>query len=64
MLLGFRKTKGPDPAEYAELFDGASMSDDFGRELSELESRGLITLQLSLTRKGLDFENEIFLLFV
>ncbi len=67
MMLGFRKTSGPDPALYRRLFEGSEMEKDFERELKELREEGLISAEsggFSLTGKGLDFANEIFMKFI
>ncbi|MBP5633090.1 MAG: radical SAM family heme chaperone HemW [Clostridia bacterium] len=64
MMLGFRKTKGPDPELYSQLFGGALLSEDFCQEIDELIKSGYVRNDLSLTRKGLDMGNEIFMKFV
>ena len=64
MMLGFRKTKGPDPELYSHLFGGAMLRDDFAEEIEELIKKGYVRDDLSLTQKGLDMGNEIFMKFV
>ena len=65
MLLGFRKLKGPDGAQYRERFGpDADMAADFRTELASLSNRGLINPDNSLTSHGLDFANEIFMEFI
>lgn len=58
MLLGFRKTAGPDRNEYKELF-GSDFMIDFADILGKLNRDGFINSDCSLTEKGYDFENEI-----
>lgn len=64
MMLGFRKTAGPDAGQYASLFGGDSLFEDFKTELTELTDGQYIRSDLSLTRKGLDMANEIFMKFI
>ncbi len=63
MMMGFRKTAGPDPRDYGILF-GSDLFGDFSCELQELSADGLIRQDLSLTDKGLDFGNLIFEKFI
>lgn len=58
MMLGFRLINGPDPVLYQQLFQ-SNMLHDFSREIAFLQDRKLIHSDLSLTKYGLDFENEI-----
>ena len=64
MMLGFRKLSGPDPDRYERLFGGSTIFNDFKNELRELTKAGLINQDLSLTKRGLDLGNEIFMKFV
>ena len=73
MLLGFRKTCGPDPVRYKELFGGqCDMDSDYHEQLGQLIEEGLIDRYAyadgingyRLTEKGLDFANEIFMRFL
>ncbi|MBO7407746.1 MAG: hypothetical protein J6V14_08970, partial [Clostridia bacterium] len=64
MMLGFRKLKGPDPNRYRRLFNGDSFETDFNTELDTLRKQGLIDAENQLTAHGLDFANEIFMMFI
>ncbi|MBO5077175.1 MAG: radical SAM family heme chaperone HemW [Clostridia bacterium] len=64
MMLGFRKLTGPDPEGYRRLFSGASFESDFSTELDSLRNQGLIDAGNHLTAQGLDFANEIFMMFI
>ncbi|MBQ3868580.1 MAG: radical SAM family heme chaperone HemW [Clostridia bacterium] len=63
MMLGFRKLGGPDPERYRRLFNG-SMAEDFSKELRLLKERDLIGADNKLTAHGLDYANEIFMMFI
>ena len=64
MMLGCRKLTGPDPEGYRRLFNGAAFESDFSTELKSLRSQGLIDEGNKLTAHGLDFANEIFMMFI
>lgn len=71
MMLGFRKTKGPDPADFKVRYR-IDMYEKYRIDLNILRGKGLIDFKLEkgkpvgfpLTEKGLDFANEIFERFV
>ncbi len=58
MMLGFRLTKGPDSTLYQNIFQ-SDMLHDFAGEIALLQEKKLIHHDLSLTKYGIDFENEI-----
>ena len=64
MMLGFRTLTGPDPEGYRRLFNGAAFESDFSTELDSLRNQGLIDAGNHLTEHGLDFANEIFVMFI
>ena len=65
MMLGFRKISGPDGRVFKKRF-GCYYHDKFKDKLEMLASKGLITFNENarLTKKGLDFANEVFREFV
>ena len=66
MLLGLRLTEGVSRSVFYKRF-GTKMEAVFSREISTLSQRGLITSdqeRVSLTDKGLDLANQVFMMFV
>ena len=63
MMLGFRRIKGPDPELYQSLFQ-QDLYKDFDSHLSYLHTMEYIRSDLSLTKKGMDYANHIFEMFV
>ena len=67
MMLGFRRTEGINLDKFAEKYGGTRAENIFQNSLRELEQKGLIVKNnnsVSLTRKGMDFANLIFMEFV
>ncbi len=66
MLLGLRLTNGVSYSVFYERF-GITMESVFGEEIIGLKQRGLIVSdqeRVSLTEKGLDLANQVFMMFV
>ncbi len=65
MMLGFRKIKGPSPSEFEARF-GCSYFDKYEDPLNRLFKKDLIEIKESakLTKRGLDFANDVFREFV
>lgn len=65
MMLGFRKIKGPSPSEFEARF-GCSYFDKYADQLDILCKKDLIEIKESakLTKRGLDFANDVFREFV
>ena len=66
MMMGFRKIHGPSLKDFEERF-GCSYFDMFAKQLKELKKQGLIEStkkSVKLTKKGLDYANEVFREFV
>jgi oxygen-independent coproporphyrinogen-3 oxidase len=66
MMLGFRLIQGVSIDEFAKRFD-VQMNDIFGVELAELIAADLIFYEdgsYRLSRKGLDYANQVFRAFV
>ncbi len=65
MMLGFRMLSGPDDAVFINRF-GKSYFEIFKEKIITLKNKGLVDIDknVKLSKKGLDFANEVFREFI